>query len=124
MSLLWEISPWVFLLVTVALGGGAAWLAGRGLALAWRPYWRVVLYMLILGGAVRFLHFALFDGTLLSPYYYVIDTIVLIIAASLGFRITRTNQMVNQYRWLYRRTSPFTWAERQLEQAGREGGRG
>ena len=32
--------------------------------------------MLILGVAVRFIHFALFDGTLLSLHYYVVDTVV------------------------------------------------
>ena len=41
----------VFILVTVVLGGGAAWLAGRAIALTWRPWWHVLLYMLILGGA-------------------------------------------------------------------------
>ena len=55
----------VFLLVTIILGGGAAVLAGRAIALTWRPWWQIVAYMLILGAAVRFIHFALFGGTLL-----------------------------------------------------------
>ncbi len=66
-----EDSFGVFVLVTVVLGGGAAWLDRprhrRDLAAAW---WHVVGYMLMLGAAVRFFHFALFDGTLLSPHYY------------------------------------------------------
>ena len=57
-----EDSFGVFLLVTVVLGGGAAWLSGRAIAATWRPWWQVPLYMLILGAAVRFFHFALFDG--------------------------------------------------------------
>ena len=77
----------VFLLVTVVLGGGAAWLAGRAIA---RPGGRggtSSLYMLILGAAVRFIHFALFDGTLLSLHYYLVDTRGLRAAsAMLGFR--------------------------------------
>ena len=32
----------VFLLVTVILGGGAAFLAGRAIAETWRPWWQVV----------------------------------------------------------------------------------
>ena len=36
----------------------------------WRPWWQVVAYALILGAAARFIHFALFDGTLLSLHYY------------------------------------------------------
>ena len=56
------------------MGGGAAWLAGRAIAATWRPWWHVAVYMLVLGVAVRFIHFALFDGTLLSPHYYLVDT--------------------------------------------------
>jgi hypothetical protein len=52
----------VFLLVTVILGGGAAALSGRAIALTWRPWWQVVAYSFILGAAVRFLHFSLFGG--------------------------------------------------------------
>ena len=55
------------LLVTGLIGGGAAFLAGRAIAQTWRPFWHVVVYMALLGGAVRFVHFALFEGTLLSP---------------------------------------------------------
>ena len=47
----------VFFLVTVLLGGGAAWLTGRAAAQTWRPAWQVVVYTLILGFAVRFIHF-------------------------------------------------------------------
>ena len=45
----------LFLLVTVVMGGGAAWLAGRAIAATWRPWWHVACYMLILGvgGAVH-----------------------------------------------------------------------
>ena len=44
-----EDSLGVFLLVTVVLGGGAAALAGRAVALTWRPWWQVVIYMRMLG---------------------------------------------------------------------------
>ena len=30
---------WVFLILTVVIGGGAAFLAGRALASQWRPVW-------------------------------------------------------------------------------------
>ncbi len=89
-----------FLLVTVLLGGGAAWLAGRAIAQTWRPWWSIVAYMLILGLAVRFFHYALFTGTLLSPYYYAVDTVILILMATLGFRGTRDAQMARQYGFL------------------------
>jgi hypothetical protein len=113
------LTPWltdtglrVFVVLTVIVGGGAAFLAGRGLARTWRPLWRVFFYMALLAAAVRFFNYALFDGTLLSFYYYLVAYAVLIAAALLGFRSMRTTQMVRQYRWLYERTSPLTWRAR------------
>jgi len=102
----------VFLILTVVIGGSAAFLAGRGLARGWRPLWRVFFYMALLGAAVRFFHYALFDSHLLSLYYYLVTYVVLLGTALLGFRVMRTMQMVTQYRWLYERTSPLTWRER------------
>jgi uncharacterized protein DUF6867 len=102
-----------FLLLTVILGGGAAFLAGRGLARSWKPFGRVFFYMALLAAAVRFFHYALAGGHLLSLYYYVVTYAVLVAAACLGFRVMRTTQMVTQYRWLYERTSPLTWRDRQ-----------
>jgi len=102
----------VFLLVTVAMGGGAAWLSGRAIAATWRPWWHVVAYMLILGAAVRFIHFALFEGTLVSPHYYAVDCAVLLGLGFLGFRATRARQMATQYAFLYGRSGPLSWARR------------
>ena len=89
-----------FLFVTVLLGGGAAWLSGRAIAQTWRPWWSIALYMLILGVAVRFFHFSLFEGTFLSSHYYAVDTAILILIAGLGFRQTRRRQMARQYGFL------------------------
>ncbi|NVO16349.1 MAG: hypothetical protein HXX10_20155 [Rhodoplanes sp.] len=95
-----EESFGVFLLVTALLGGAGAWVSGRAIARTWRPRWTVVLYMLVLGLAVRFVHFALFEGTLLSPWYYAVDTAILITVGLLGFRTTRQRQMARQYGFL------------------------
>lgn len=99
-------------LVTGAIGGGAAFLAGRAIAQTWRPFWNVLIYMAMLGAAVRFVHFALFDATLLSPASYTADTLYLIVLGSLAWRMTRAAQMATQYYWLYERTSPLTWRSR------------
>ena len=113
-----EPSIFLFLLVTVVIGGGAAWLTGRAIAITWRPFWQLVPYALLLGAAARFLHFALFHGTLLTVHFYLVDTVILFALATIGFRLTRTRQMTTQYRWLYQRTGPFTWRER-ADGAGR-----
>lgn len=105
-------SPLEILFVTGLLGGGAAWLAGRAIARTWRPIWHVVGYMAILGAAVRFVHFALFDAELLSLAGYAIDATYVIALACLSWRVTRTTQMVNQYPWLYERVSLVTWRDR------------
>ena len=60
-----ESSIWLFLLVSVVMGGSAAWATGKSIAQTWRPLWQVPAYMLALGCAVRFIHFALFEGTLI-----------------------------------------------------------
>ncbi len=99
-------------LVTGVIGGGAAWLSGRAIARTWRPLGHVIGYMMLLGAAVRFVHFALFEGTLLSLPSYATDTLYLIAAGTLAWRITRVNQMVRQYNWLYQRASLLTWRER------------
>lgn len=103
---------WQILFVTGILGGGAAALSGRAIALTWRPYWHVVVYMLLLGAAVRFVHFALFEADLLSLPSYLVDTLYFVGLGSLSFRLTRAGQMVRQYPWLYERAGPLGWHER------------
>ena len=112
MIFLSDDGPWVFLVLTVVIGGAGAFLSGRGLARSWKPFWRIFLYMALLAAAMRFFHYALFDGTLTSLYYYLVTYAILLIAALLGFRAMRTTQVVTQYRWLYERTSPLTWRDR------------
>jgi hypothetical protein len=109
MGILWGDSALAFAIITVFLGGGAAWLSGASLARSWRPLWLALAYMVLLGAAVRFLHFSLAHGQLLSLHYFFVDTVLLVAVAALAYRIARTSQMAQQYPWLYRRTSPVTW---------------
>jgi hypothetical protein len=104
-----EGSIWQFLFITVLLGGWAAWMTGKACAQTWRSLTTLFFYMLGLGLAVRFIHHALFDATMLSAQYYVVDAVVMMIIGFIGFRYTRTNQMVTQYNWLYERASILSW---------------
>jgi hypothetical protein len=99
----------VFFLVTVALGGGAAWLTGRAIAQTWRPLPQVAIYTLVIAGAVRFIHYSLFDGTLLSPHFYLVDAATCLAFGLAGFRAARAHQMVSQYCWLNERSGPLRW---------------
>jgi len=104
-----------FLIVTLILGGGAAVLTGRAIALAWEPLWRAVLWMLLLNCAVRFIHFAIFGGTLLSVRLYLMDLVILIIAAALGHRLTRVRQMRDGYHWKIAPRGAWSWRLRSDE---------
>lgn len=121
MGLIWETSFWVFFFLTVVIGGGASWATGRVLAMKWRSYHEVIVYSCLLGLADRFLHWGLFldrpldvyKGTITSIHYYAVDTAVLIAFASIAYCLTQASCMTTQYPWLYRRTGPFTWRERE-----------
>jgi hypothetical protein len=112
MGVIWETSLGVFLLVTVALGGGAAYMTGRAVALTWRTLLHLLAYLVALTFSVRFIHYALFGGTLMSPQYLIVDFVVLAAIALIGFRITKASQMVGQYSWIYEGTSALSWKEK------------
>ncbi|TWG98931.1 hypothetical protein L598_001700000240 [Mesorhizobium sp. J18] len=111
-TFLWEVTAWEFLFVTVALAGGAAYLTGRAAARAWVPKAQLVVYMILLAAATRFIHFALFRGTLLTLHYYIVDFVILLVIAFIGMRVTRAKQMSRQYSFKYARNGPLGWTEK------------
>jgi len=100
---------WTFLLLTVLMGGMAAYASGKAIAQTWRPAWHVPLYMLAVAAGVRFCHFALFEEPLLSLRSYLVDFAIAFAAAWLGYRLARSRQMAVQYGWLFRRRGPVSW---------------
>ncbi|MEO1793149.1 MAG: DUF6867 family protein [Pseudomonadota bacterium] len=108
MSLLYENSLQAFVIITLLLGGGAAWMTGRAISVTWGPLWQALAYMIPLTGAARFLHFALADGVLLSAWYFVVNFAILCAIAAISFQFARTALMAQQYPWLYKRSSPFS----------------
>ena len=66
-------SVWVYLLLSLALGGWAAIMIGRNFAQNWRSVWLLVIASLGLALGVRFLHFALFEEQLLTTLGYAAD---------------------------------------------------
>ena len=104
-----ENGLWTFLLVTILMGGLAAYASGKAIAQTWRPFWHVPLYMLALAAVVRFCHFALFEEPLLSLRSYAVDFAIAFASSSLGYRLVRARQMAVQYGWLFRRRGPLGW---------------
>jgi len=100
---------WIFVLVTLVMGGGAAYVSGKAIAQTWRPYWHVPLYMLPLALCVRFFHFALFQEPLVSLKSFAVDFLVALMVASFGYRLLRAGQMARQYGWLFRRRGLLSW---------------
>ncbi|KQW72457.1 DUF6867 family protein [Ensifer sp. Root127] len=104
-----EVSIWQFLFITCVLGGWTAWRTGKSVAEGWEELPRLFVYVALLGLGIRFVHHALFEGTMFSLQYYFADTLVLLLVAVAGFRYFRTKQMTNNYYWLYEKASPFSW---------------
>jgi hypothetical protein len=98
--------------LVVLLGFWTAWRTGKSVADGWEDYPKVVLYTLLLGVVMRFLHYALFAGPMLDAFYYVTDVVLLLAFATVGFRMRRTSQMVDKYYWLYDRTSAFSYKKK------------
>lgn len=90
---------WIFVVLTLVLGGAAAFTTGRAIAQSWKPYWQLMWYMVLLAAAVRFFHFALFAEPLVVPGNFAIDLSVLLVFAAAGHRLTRARQMRDQYGW-------------------------
>lgn len=112
MGVVWEISLSEFIFVTLILGGGAAYLAGRAIGGSWEPVWKAIVWMIPLAAAVRFIHYALFSGSLLTLHFYIVDLLILALLAFAGHRVTMSRQMTRQYAWLYERAGPFAWRDR------------
>ena len=110
-----ENGGWVFILLTVMLGGSAAWVTGKAIAQTWRPFWQVPAYALLLTAGVRFLHFALFEEPLLPFQNWLVDYAVLLILAVLGHRRMRALQISSQYSWLFTAMGPFGWRRKTVE---------
>ena len=103
----------VFIGMTCAIMGFAAYSTGQALGNTWRPPWQVLVYCVMLGFVDRFLTFALFEGELLSLSGYIVDTLVLNAIGVFAFRLSRTRRMVAQYPWIYERSGLLRWREKQ-----------
>jgi hypothetical protein len=103
---------YVLRFLVVLLGFWTAWRTGKAVAESWQEYPTVVIYTLLLGVVMRFLHYALFQGPFISPFFYVIDVVLLLVFSTAGFRVYRTRQMVSNYYWLYEKTSLFSWKKK------------
>jgi hypothetical protein len=99
---------YVFMLLVFA----AAWMTGRSVANEWKPIGYLIVYSLLLAAAARFLHYALYQASFLSLTRYLIDLVPITILTWLGFQMTRTNQMVTKYYWMYDKVSPISYRQK------------
>lgn len=97
-----EAGLFPFIVLTVVIGGGMAFAAGGAVARGWDSMGYLLFYTLLLALAERFLQFALFEGTLLSVPFLVVDFAILFAFAYAGFHLRRREQMRRQYGFLAR----------------------
>lgn len=98
--------------LVVLIGFWTAWRTGKAVAEGWGEWPRVFVYTVFLAGALRFMHHALFAGPMLNATYYLMDLVLLLVFSTAGFRVRRTTQMVENYYWLYDRSSVFAWKKK------------
>ena len=120
------------LALTFIMFGGGGFMMGQALADTWRPWWQIVPYSALLALGNNFLGFALFEGAFFidslfskgaqplsqAILEYVIDFVVILAFAGLGFRLTQVRKMPAQYPWLYERVGPFSWREKDIAKTG------
>lgn len=111
-AFLWEVAPYEFVLVTLILGGAAAWMTGRSIAQTWKSNLILGFYIVLLTAAVRFIHFSLYGGSLLTLHYYLVDLVALLTITFIAKRYTRAGQMATQYRYKFERSGPLSWKAR------------
>jgi len=97
---------WLFVLVTLLLGGSAAFVSGRAMAITWRPRWQIPIYMLMLAAAVRFIQYAVFGARLVAVPAYIVDFVALLVISLAAYALTRNRQMARQYGWEHGRAGP------------------
>jgi hypothetical protein len=112
--------------LTFIMFGGGGFMMGQALADTWRPWWQIIPYSALLALGNNFLGFALFEGAFFidslfsknprplseALLEYLFDFVVIIAFAALAFRLTQARKMAAQYPWLYERTGPFHWRDK------------
>ena len=104
-----DYAAMVFIVLTLMLGGSMAFASGRAIALTWRPFAQVLVYMLPLSAMIRFLHYALFQEELGSLFFFAVTFVLLSAFAVAGYQSTRAGQMVRQYPFAFARVGRFGW---------------
>jgi hypothetical protein len=108
-NFLYEDSVVHFVLVTLVMGGWAAWMTGKACASTWSRYTTLFFYLTLLTVAIRFLHQAPFGGNMFSAYYFVVDFIIIQLVGLLSYRLKLASQMVSRYGWLFQKSGPISW---------------
>ena len=103
-SSLWEIFG-----ATITVFCAAGWMMGRALAQTWKSFYYSIVYGFFLALASRFFDFSLFNGQPLTVSGLVVDWLMIIFVALVGYRLTMVQKMSSQYPWLYERTGLFTF---------------
>jgi hypothetical protein len=111
-NILYEDNAFKFVLVTIIMGGWAAWMTGKACASTWSRYPTLFIYLTILTAGVRFLHQAPFGGDMFSPHFFVVDFIYIQLVGLLSYRLKLASQMVSRYGWMFQKSGAVGWSAR------------
>ncbi len=115
MGLLWPATPsgpYVFVGVTLILGGLGAVSIGRAMATGWNPIFKVLAYCALLAAGVQFLHYALYQERLLTLHYYLVNFAALAVIGVIAWRLQRVRQMTERYFWAFEKAGLAGWSAR------------
>lgn len=115
MGWFWPATPYglyVFLGLTLILGGLGAVSIGRAMAASWNPITKVLFYCALLAAGVQFLHYALYQEQLLTLHYYLVNFAALAIIGVMAWRLQRVRQMTERYFWAFEKSGLAGWTAR------------
>ena len=102
----------VFLGLTVILGGMMCKTSGEALAKQWRPMWQILPVGFFLALILQFLHYALFYENILVLQFLMVKFCVAIIFIGYGYVRMRREQMIKQYSFRFIKKGYFLWEKK------------
>ena len=97
------------LIMDGALGGLGAWLIAKAVASSWRPWSLAMMYALLLGSFLHFLHYALFKQPFAHLGHWTAHTAILLSMTGLAYRYHYGRMLARQYPWEIKVTGLFSW---------------
>lgn len=91
------------------LGGLGAWLIASAVASSWRPVSLAMMYAVLLGSFIHFLHYALFKQPFANISHWVLHTALILALTGMAYRYHHARTLARQYPWEIKVKGLFSW---------------